>query len=90
MRISEAPFEEIAAVPVDTVSMARLWREAAQFGSVNLYTLDSGQVFCGIKFATARTIRLEAKSSFDCTTPEQALLEAIHSARAISGTAVTL
>lgn len=58
--------------------MGKLWRDARQFGSVNLFTHDN-QYSCSIKFHTVIGVELEAKSGFGHKEPEDALKAALAS-----------
>lgn len=62
-----------------------LWTEARRYGRVRLGTQDSGQYYCVIEFNCIDHVHLEARSGFDCLTPEEALRLAICSARKIIG-----
>jgi hypothetical protein len=63
--------------------MKELWNEASKYGRVNLRTSDDGAIVCNISFNTIEHVELVARSTWTCTTPEQALSEAINKAKQI-------
>lgn len=63
--------------------MRELWKEASKYGRVNLQTIDDGTITCSISFNTIEHVELVARSTWTCTTPEQALSEAINKAKQI-------
>jgi N-acetylglutamate synthase-like GNAT family acetyltransferase len=65
------------------MTLSALFREARQYGRVRVCTMDDGKYFSYIEFNTIEHTKLEAKSRYDCLTPEEAVGKAIESAKAI-------
>lgn len=59
------------------------WLKAREFGRVCLMTMQDGKYFCRITFQTIPGVDLEAKSPFNCDTPEEAVRLAIDKAAEI-------
>jgi uncharacterized protein YqfB (UPF0267 family) len=64
-------------------NLGELFRDARQYGRVRVSTMNDGDYYCSIEFNTIDHVQLEAKSSFDNKTPEDAVIGAIESAEKI-------
>ena len=60
-----------------------LWEEARQYGRVRLCTTEDGLYYAFIEFNSIKHTKLQAKSSFDCKTPHEALQMSIFVAEKI-------
>jgi len=65
--------------------LGQLFREARLYGLVSLFSSDTGNYSCTITFNSIEHTELKAKSGFNNVTPEQALCNAILSAKKIVG-----
>jgi len=63
--------------------LSELWKIARAYGRVQLATMADGTYHACIEFDSIEHTKLEAKSSFDCRTAEEAMRMAIVSARKI-------
>lgn len=63
--------------------LGKLFRKAREFGRVRIYTTSNGLYHCTIEFNSIAHTSLEAKSGFDCVTPEIAVVDAIQTAESI-------
>ena len=65
--------------------LSELWREARQFGRVNIFTADNGTYSCVIRFNTIKHAELQAKSGYNHSEPELAVAAALDKAKEIVG-----
>ena len=64
-------------------NLGELFKKAREFGLVYIHTHSDGYYSCRIEFNSVKHTKLEAKSSFHCKTPEQAVQEALDGVKII-------